>query len=361
MFETAGDGVGIFDANNVVGGFSGGVLVSDLGIIGLTVKAGPDGKGHEALLLAPLLAAVKDKGGVVLVETNQALAALERLFTRQLIGALDVWDFRDRAGRGQAFWVALVPKEHIGDRFTFDAITPRGRVAAEVVADGAGLSMTLAADLDGLAKGPVGLVRGTYRMEVDPAVLIPGFIVLKGKLDKQTVYFALPTGSAEMVVARGLAEAANADGPPRINDETANALRLGALPYLDGVPKPFSVVVGLECAIEFRTPAANHRQEAVGVAGSLFLPAGTRAPIKPEIQQAIEAAWKTLRFVVTEGENGGEIAGTPLPWPAGEFALTLPPADKTMRIGWPPSDKNQRRRLHNTFLFVQGLRLEYRE
>lgn len=167
----------------------------------MTILAGPNGKNHEALQLTPLLSLVTSKGGSVAVLENKALAGVERLFTEQLVAAMDVWDLQERGQHGQAFWVARRTRTRAENSFTFDAITPKSRTEVRITGNGAALTMEFPSDLSGLPRSAAKLPRGTYRLEIDPSIAIAGFLILRGTAEAAVVYLALPTAHTEMLGA----------------------------------------------------------------------------------------------------------------------------------------------------------------
>jgi hypothetical protein len=358
--STAGGPVS-FEGEGVAGGFSGGPLLSDVGVVAMTIQAGPNGKEHRALEVAPLLALVRSKGGSVQIRENPAVAALDLAFAEKLVVAADVWDLARGKG-GDSFWVALSPKSRNGDAYVFDAMSAKSRFEITVRPEGDGVAIDIPSDLRGKPQSTAMLATGKYALRVDPSVVIPGLLVLKAEsADRKAVlYLALPLELTELLAARAMVDAAIASGPPVLTKETIEALDFDKPPHCSGAPMPFSVVVGSAAALSFHPPLALHRNKEISVRGALRVPDAFELQKDPKRAAASIDVWNNLRFLATDRLGEKELASDRMAWEGKDIRLSLPPSSELVRAGCSQPTPEQKRKLTaKSFLLMHGLRLEY--
>jgi hypothetical protein len=371
VFEKLSDGVVTFDALGVKGGYSGGVVVTDLGVVGMTVRAGPDGKGHTALALPPMLKLVREKGGSVQMNDPAAGAATDallRLRRESLVAALEV-RYQANAKRDVVgFWVALLPKGQQGEGSdAFDGITVSDRAEIRLRTKGATVELEATTDLSA-SSGPYRgrLSKAIYTLTPDGDARLPGFLVWKGEGAGTTIYLALPTRRTELLAARALAEAASDGARLDLDDRIRKSMIFSDPPHLNGVPRPFSTKWDRDNNIRFRMRLANHRNAPVVLEGELFI------ADKDQVSSAAKAAkdienWKSRRFELVAGgaEAGDGAAGTvvsseSMSWGTKPIKLSVrQPTDGflTLRVSKPARGSG----VTNFAMFCFGPRLCYGE
>lgn len=364
VFESTKAGVAGFDADGVKGGYSGGVVVSDVGIIGMTVKAGPDGRSHEAHALPELLELIRAKGGAVRMNdpsSGAALAANALLKRGSLTAALEV-RCRDREGRRSfGFWAALQPRPSDGELVeSFDAITVSARQPVRIRMLGPAIELELPADLHAVGGGRKAMLpQGTYRFAPDGAAAVPGFMIWKSGTEAATVYLALPTASNELLAARALAEASTGGNPPKLDSDMAKALIFENPPHLDSSARPFSIKLDEDLWIRFRTPLASHRDRPVRFEGEFFIPDEFGA-IRVSKMEAQIASWQTRSYEVVKDESSEQLAKVDGFWGKRTFVLAPNrPSSDFMRIKLTPPARGPNS--SNLFMFVAGLRIVYEQ
>lgn len=119
----------IFDAADVQPGWSGGVVLNEVGLVGIIVTEGSGRKGHQALAFAALLDELKTMNIPLQVRSEPLLAALAAAQKNGLALGMFVWD-QSSAQKASGEWAAIRLTSQDGLRFTGECLSLRGGGAA---------------------------------------------------------------------------------------------------------------------------------------------------------------------------------------------------------------------------------------
>lgn len=352
----------VFDGKGVVGGFSGGLLVSDVGVVGLTCESGADGLRHRALSIGGLLARIQSKGWNVSLRANPAREALENMHARGLVGALEVWGFE----RGTVGAVPLQGSLRVAQRgsaYGIECVTGGGRFRCELTPDADGAELRTNAKIDGVPGNRSVLPAGAIALRADPATSIPGFVILTATDEKRTIYVALAAQSSELLLARALADLPDPSGRVALSPAMRNTLFHSVDRRVNGRVAPFSLCVRETFLVDFMPPLSLHRNESFQIAGRFMVSDEMNRLAAAQAKKAARV-WSGLTFILSSAApDAAPLGSVALPWGAEELAIREVRASPgIMRVTH--SASGDRRRLegtHNCYLLLQGLRITYAE
>lgn len=199
----------IFDAADVKPGWSGGIVLNELGLVGMIVSEGSGKSGHQALAFTALLDDFKAMNVPLSVRTEPLLAALDSVRKSGLAIAVFTWD-ESSPQRLVGEWGAIRLVAQDGLKFTGDLVTVRSGGAPCVIEPrGSELVATFPARLLWRNTSQNDPPARTFSTTSD--VAITGMIVLKCVVPKAVTYLAIPTGRSEMLGAAIVRAAAGND------------------------------------------------------------------------------------------------------------------------------------------------------
>lgn len=230
-----------FDCEAVEPGCSGGVVLTGAGIVGMVQSAGIRGRNHQAHMYGDVLEKLGAAGVAVQMRVNTAIVALRYARERRLTGALHVTDF-SKPDQVASFWAGLHLTEGGGDEFAGEFVTGAGRTAVTFASDGPATLMKLPKDCGWpIRQGTPKVPSGVHRFEPAGDVSIPGFVILRGSIDKRNAWLAIPMEPCEFVASRLLVGAAGTHSAkadiPRDNEA---AMRNQSSTDVGGRPRPFT-------------------------------------------------------------------------------------------------------------------------
>lgn len=198
-----------FDAADVKPGWSGGIVLNELGLVGMIVTEGSGNKGHQALAFTALLDDLKAMNVPLSVRTEPLIAALDGVLKNALAIAVFTWD-ESSPQKLIGEWGALRLTAQDGLKFSGDLITVRA---------GGGPCILEPRGSEIIATLPARLIWRSVNQNDPPTqafsttsdIAIRGMIVLKCVATRATTYLAIPTGESEMLGAAILRIAAGID------------------------------------------------------------------------------------------------------------------------------------------------------
>ncbi len=358
IFNALSDGVCSFDADGIKSGYSGGPLVSDVGLVGLTIRAGANGQNHQALEIGPLLRAAAAKNLPVAISDNPAIGALTYLFDQKsLVAAVDLWTKPGHPGAPSSSWIALVPVNVESGVYTFNALTVRDHCRARISLSGGDLILDL--DKEMLGHWDVGELLPSGRLTFSPQAQdsIPGLLVLSGQTDDHSFYIALPLKNTELLAARAIVTAAP-DGEPRFDSFDRRKAFPEYCAYINGKPMPFCTHMCLDAAANFLLQAVNHRDKPSVLVGNMFstdaqqeIDAGARPEAQPN--------WEKLHLHILDRRDKRAFADRSMPWNDSEIRFSIPPTDHMLRFEHIPVHNSIRGHITGISRSISALRIEY--
>jgi hypothetical protein len=198
-----------FNADDLKRGYSGGVLVSSLGPIGVITAAGPNNRNHEAIFLSALAPVLQQGGIACALSAQPVLDAMINLMERELTAGLFIWDESERL---MGFWAAVRLTAREGMRFDGDVLGPSNGAACALTWEPGGLRAEWGDDGGGVRwSGSRFELSSLAAFTPTDEVVVDGFIVLQAIAPDVIAYLALPIGFSELAGSALIAAGAKAD------------------------------------------------------------------------------------------------------------------------------------------------------
>ncbi len=200
-----GDAV-LLDGRGIKAGYSGGVVVSSLGPVAMMSARGPGNADHRSISFLSIAAALSGSGVDHALVRNPASDALQHCLDRGLSIAGYCLDYRAR-GFAYQFWAAVeldtaASGSFSGIVYTGDQPGQLNRVA--FVPGAATVTARFTVPLKWNNNGIGAMPSTEVELELSETPVIDGFVLLKADVGDRHLYFAIPSGSKEMLFSRAL-------------------------------------------------------------------------------------------------------------------------------------------------------------
>lgn len=325
----------LFDAERITPGFSGGVLVAPAGPIGLLQESGSRGLGHTALAFSRAAQLFAETPLPFDLQRNAPAEALAWCLQNDLTVAIYVVDHN--MDNDALFWAGVRVTQTKANEFAGEAITGEARVNVRFRAEGRTVIFGCATPLEWLISGHGPRVPADdFPLELHPATVIPGFVVLRGVQHRREVYVAIPRERAEMFVSRLLVSAAGEfERSAVVPRELAYALHGWVSAKADAAVPVFALFCTRQVfnhpnepasGFVFKLPPGLHRDKPVRLTGRrvatdwfLERPGEERAIMSRRNLQLVDVA--------TDKQLAQAALGPP-----GPLDLSFQPTDKAIRL-----------------------------
>jgi hypothetical protein len=345
------DGKFGFDGGGVVGGFSGGAVADQFGIIAMTIQASPLGEPHVALLLEPLLVAMQSMDLPVKLRPSSVREALANMHANSLVGGAELWSTDAPPG---VMWWAVQPIRLEQGELVAHVISTSARSECTIAASSHGATMTFRRNAAFISEQSE---PGRVNLVIDPAQELPGFVVLSSRLaNGQKLYVALPTERTELLGARVLATNARENAAAQLGERAYASLNLHIDRANKGLPVPFAVCCSTSMELECVLPqAVLGRQKAVTLRWNQRFPDAAFKDVDAAWRERAKLIWE--RFTFRFGEET-----TAIDWTEGWREVRLLDAAAGERLTFTHSGVDAGvdwQGIDNGVLLLQGAMLRY--
>jgi hypothetical protein len=306
----------LLNGRGIAPGYSGGVVVSQLGPVGMVTERGPGNSNHRAISYLAIAEALSEIGLDHALVRNPANDALQRALDTQLAVAFYVVDYSNIT-HGYQYWSAMTIDSVDAGRYSgvvYNGERPRQPNHVDLVPGPTNVKASFTIALSWNMNGN-GTMPGTELLfEPVSSLLIDGFVVLRADMGDKVCFLAIPTESSELLLARSILQAVPpggtfADLPPGIGHTVREDIR-----HRQTVT-PFSAVVydvPTGDRLEFRLPSGLVRDEPVTITGRHLFPDEMRRGRRENVVAAAPQTTVRVETLTDEvldetvlGEDGG--------------------------------------------------------